>query len=366
MNQPNQLPDHTPKREISLKDLILVILEWVRYLWKKKLIIILITVVGAVAGLTASFVMKPKYMGQLSFVLEESGKSGMLGSYSSIASSLGVDLGGLGGSSSGLFAGDNIMEFLRSRLMVEKALLSPVTINGKQLTLADYYIELKEYRDKWKKDEKTVDLAKMHYPVGQDRSGFTLQQDSVLFELYHNITEKELSVDKPDKKVSFIYVTCSSTDQLFAKYFVEDLVKEATSFYVIMKTQRSKVNVDKLQAKADSIEQLLNQKTYTAATAKDLNINPAKVKAVVGLEVASRDKTVLQTMYAEVVKNLELSKVSMSQETPIIQIVDTPILPLKKKRFGKMMGIVVGGVLGGFLSVIGLVLLKFYKKIMAQ
>ncbi|RFM35845.1 Wzz/FepE/Etk N-terminal domain-containing protein [Chitinophaga silvisoli] len=366
MNLPNQLPDNAPKREISLKDLILVIQEWVGYLWKKKLIIILVAVLGAVIGVTVSIFKKPKYTGQLSFVLEESSKSSMLGSYSSIANSLGVDLGGLGGSSSGLFAGDNIMEFLKSRLMVEKALLSPITINGKEISLADYYIDLNEFREQWKKDEQLASLANIHFPVGEDRSKFSLQQDSVLFELYHRISEKDLTVEKPDKKISFIYVTCLSEDQLFAKYFVEELVKEATSFYVTMKTQRSKVNVDKLQAKADSIERLLNQKTYTAAAAKDLNINPAKVQAAVGLEVASRDKTVLQTMYAEVVKNLELSKVSMSQETPIIQIVDTPILPLKKKRFGKMMGIVIGGFLGGFLSVIGLILLKFYKKIMAN
>lgn len=363
MNLPNQSPE--PKREISLKELILVIQEWVGYLWKKKSIIILIVVLGAGIGLAVSILKKPKYMGQLSFVLEESSKSGMLGSYSSIASSLGVDLGGLGGSSSGIFTGDNILEFLKSRLMVETALLSTVKVNGKETTLADYYIDINDLRDKWKGDKELANLANLHYPAGQDRSKFSLQQDSVLYELYHRITEKDLTVEKPDKKVTFIYVTCLSKNELFAKYFVEKLVKEATSFYVAMKTQRSKVNVDILQAKADSIERLLNQKTYTAAVAKDLNINPAKVQAAVGLEVASRDKTVLQTMYAEVVKNLELSKVSMSQETPIIQIVDTPVLPLQKKRIGKMMGLVVGGFLGGFLSVVGLILTKFYKKIMA-
>ncbi len=55
--------------------------------------------------------------------------------------------------------------------------------------------------------------------------------------------------------------------------------------------------------------------------------------ASIGSELAMRDKTVLQTMYGEVVKNLEISKIAMAQETPIIQIVDMPILPLEKTKW---------------------------------
>jgi len=70
-------------------------------------------------------------------------------------------------------------------------------------------------------------------------------------------------------------------------------------------------------------------------------------------------------MYGEVIKNLELSKISMAQETPVIQIVDKPILPLEKKRFGKLMGLVIGGIAGGFLYVMFLMLKKVYLEIMS-
>jgi uncharacterized protein involved in exopolysaccharide biosynthesis len=107
----------------------------------------------------------------------------------------------------------------------------------------------------------------------------------------------------------------------------------------------------------------MTQKAYTAAVQEDLNQNPVRRMASVGTELASRDKLVLQTVYGEVVKNLELSRMSMSQETPVIQIVDTPIFPLKVVRLGKLKGLLLGGILGGFLVVLVLLARKIFGDI---
>jgi uncharacterized protein involved in exopolysaccharide biosynthesis len=53
----------------------------------------------------------------------------------------------------------------------------------------------------------------------------------------------------------------------------------------------------------------------------------------------------------ELVKQSELAKVTLRKETPLIQIIDRPILPLAKQRFGKAKGIVLGGFLAGFLMI---------------
>ena len=156
----------------------------------------------------------------------------------------------------------------------------------------------------------------------------------------------------------------SVADKIFSKKFTERLVKEATDFYIQTKLQRSKVTVDKLQMKADSIELLLNRKTYSLAESQDLNLNPARSMAGIRTELAARDKLVLQTIFGEVVKNLELSKMAMAQETPIIQIVDRPVLPLKKNQTGIIKGIVIGGFLAGFATVFVLMLKRTYKLIM--
>lgn len=358
--EPNKVITSQQGEPISLKDLILKIQIWIAYLWRKWLIILIFGLIGGGLGLTYALSKKPQYVAELTFVLEDS-KPGALGAYTGLASQFGIDLAS--GSGSGVFSGDNILEFLKSRLMVEKALLSPVFHDGKLQSLADYYIDMNELREAWKKKPS---IKNLHFPVDPSRKGFSLQQDSVLNTIYEGIIKENLNVTKPDKKLSFVSVKCTTPDELFSKAFTERLVKEATDFYVLTKTQRSKTTVDKLQAKADSIETLLNRKTYSVAASQDMNLNPARSMAGVSTELVSRDKMVLQTMYAEVVKNLELSRMSMAQETPIIQIVDIPILPLKKEKFGKIKGIILGGFLGGFLIVTWLLLRRLYKEVMAQ
>jgi hypothetical protein len=255
------------------------------------------------------------------------------------------------------------MEFLKSRLLLEKTLLSAIKVGGKEQTLAEYYIDFNHLRDKWKKSP--VLQTSIHYPVGADRRKFSRAQDSILNAIQMTIAQSNLVVEKPNKKLSFIAVECISPDELFAQLFTERLVAEATAFYVDTKTKRTKGNVDRLQAQADSMEMLLNRKTYAVAASQDMNLNPAKQMSSVRIEVAMRDKIVLQTMYGEIVKNLEMSKIAMAQETPVFQIVDRPILPLEKKKLGKAKGIVIGGFLGGFLSVMVLLLRKIFRDLMA-
>jgi hypothetical protein len=44
-------------------------------------------------------------------------------------------------------------------------------------------------------------------------------------------------------------------------------------------------------------------------------------------------------------------------------VIDRPILPLPKERFGKAKGFVLGGFLAGFLIVLGLIFKRMVRKI---
>jgi uncharacterized protein involved in exopolysaccharide biosynthesis len=65
----------------------------------------------------------------------------------------------------------------------------------------------------------------------------------------------------------------------------------------------------------------------------------------------------------EIVKQAELAKVTLRKETPLIQVIDQPILPLPKEKFGKAKGIILGGVLAGFLTILGLIVRRIFKEI---
>lgn len=58
-----------------------------------------------------------------------------------------------------------------------------------------------------------------------------------------------------------------------------------------------------------------------------------------------------------------MAKVTLRKETPLIQVIDRPILPLPKEKFGKAKGIFIGGILAGFLTVLGLIVRRIFKEI---
>jgi uncharacterized protein involved in exopolysaccharide biosynthesis len=65
----------------------------------------------------------------------------------------------------------------------------------------------------------------------------------------------------------------------------------------------------------------------------------------------------------ELVKQTELAKVTVRKETPLIQVIDRPILPLPKERFGKAKGLVMGGFLAGFLTVFFLIVRRLLREL---
>jgi uncharacterized protein involved in exopolysaccharide biosynthesis len=73
----------------------------------------------------------------------------------------------------------------------------------------------------------------------------------------------------------------------------------------------------------------------------------------------------LATVYAEVVKNLELAKFTLSQETPVIQIVDESNLPLQKNKENKILTTILVAFLFSFLLISYMLIknsLGFFKK----
>jgi len=90
--------------EISLKELIQKIQEWIGYLKTQWKLIIGVAALGGIIGFAYASFQKPSYLATTTFVLEEDkgGGGGALG----LASSFGFDLGGGGG---GLFTSSNII-----------------------------------------------------------------------------------------------------------------------------------------------------------------------------------------------------------------------------------------------------------------
>ena len=347
--------------ETSLYDLILNIRESWSYLLSKWVIILIAGITGSLLGVTYALTKKPIYIAELSFALQDEKSTGGISGAMSLASQFGVDIGASGG---GEFSGDNLLELMKSRSMVEATLLTAVDINGKKETLADYYIDFNELRDGW---ESRPQLKNIHFFPGADPSKFTLKQDSLLGLFHSSITKTNLSVDKLDKKLSIVYIKVNSKSELFSKYFAEILEQNVSDFYIKTKIKKGAKNVGILQSQTDSVRKSLNSAIGDVASSVDANPSPNPLQQ--RLRVPSQRRQVdIQAntiILSELVKNLEMSKMSLLQQTPLIQVIDRPILPLEKQKVSKLISLLVGGILSGLLTVIILFGKKRYKKIMS-
>lgn len=340
--------------EISLKELIEKVQEAFGFLLKKWLVIVFIGLLGGVIGFFYAFKQPIKYASKLTFVVEE-GKSGG-GGLASLAGQFGFDLGG--GGSGGVFSGDNILLFLKSEGLCRETLVTPYADKDETM-LVDKYAEVTGMKRKWKRDDEIGVINFSKYAIGN----FPRLEDSLIQEIIKEVIKTDLAVSKPDKKSSFIEVKALMEDEMLSKLFSERLVKIATERYVDSKTKIKTINVAMLQRKADSLAALLNNKTYSAAASQQslVDANPALRSAPIAAEITTRDKTMAATIFGEVVKNLEISKTMLSQETPVIQMVDQSSLPLFKERVGKLKSLVLGGVLAGLLAVFFLLGQRWFK-----
>jgi hypothetical protein len=352
----------TPNDEITLKELLLKAKEWYTFLLSQWKTIALAGIIGALLGLGYSFYKKTIYTATLTYALEDGKSSGGLGSALGLASSFGLDLGSTSG---GAFSGANLMELFKSRAMVEQTLLAPITQNNKTISLAEMYIQDKKWREKWEKKPKLKDIK---FLPNTDRAKFTRIQDSIFGVIYNDLSKNALTVEQKDKKVAIGTITMKATNEYFAQQFNLALTKTVTDFYIETKSKRAKENMDILVRQTDSIRGELNGAITGVAVANDntFGLNPAlNVKRVPSArrQVDVQANTAILT---EIVKQAELAKVTLRKETPLIQIIDQPILPLSKEKFGKVKGILLGGILAGFLTILGLIVRRIFKEIVGS
>jgi hypothetical protein len=358
MNQGDQERPVNNSGEISIVDLINKIRSMVRYLKGKWLTILIAGFLGGAIGLIYSILKKPTYTAVCTFVLDDA-KNGGIGQYSGLASLAGVNIGEGGG---GIFSGDNILELYKSRTMIEKTLLTPCMFNGKKQLLIDRFIDYNNLRSKEKGDDK---IGWVNFNGNSENFGRV--QDSVVTSLVELFNKNVLDVDKLDKKLNIISVKVVTRDEIFSKYFTERLVQTVNDFYIQTKTKKASQNVQILQHQADSVRTMLNFSIHGVASAIDADPDANPLMAT--LRVASQKKQIdvqaNTAIYSEMVKNLELAKISLRQEMPLIQVIDKPVLPLKKEDISKLKGLVVGLFVGMFTIAFILILKKILEKLHA-
>ena len=149
--------------------------------------------------------------------------------------------------------------------------------------------------------------------------------------------------------------------------FCENVAAEVSKFYIETKSKKARINVDVLQYQADSVRRELNSAISGVAMEADIvyNLNPSLNAKTTPSKKRQVDVQANTAILTQLVAQLELAKVGLRKETPLIQLIDRPILPLEKDKLSKLNCLILGGFVSGFLIMLYFIFGQIFKKILA-
>ena len=343
MTETNSFTAERSRDEFSPKKFIRQVQNAFIYLLSGWKILLATGLVFAVAGFIYYSFKKPQYTAETTFALDEGAAQSANNEVSTLSEQLGLgtmmDAGGVFSSVT------NIVELMQSRLMMEKTLRRTVVIHGKSLLFADFFLDSLHYREKWLKGSTAVLFA-----PGKKTEADSLTENSIIRAIYETLLLKNIKIDKKGKGTSIVSVTCTSEHELFSDYFLQALIQEVTAYYILTKTERASTNVAFLQHRTDSMRNAYTATLFGRAQFSDAHLNTALQTAAVPAEKQLTDVQLLKATYMDLVRSLESAKTTLMRETPLIQYIDTPILPLKMSVPGVMKGAIVFLIVGIFLA----------------
>lgn len=344
--------ESTEEKKISLKEIIGIIKKYVEVLWSKKWIVVAAGLIGAILGYIYAYNRETTYTAHYSFTV--GGGSSPAASMGNIASFLNIG----GGNSLDAFTGDNVLELLKSPTLIKSTLLSSTVYNGDSISFMEYSLICDSVRAKCAQNnaemsaegENTVSICDVEFPIGQDGVQLLRIQDSILYAKAVSLIKNNIAASRRDKKLSFMEFAFSYPNEEFAKRFSEAHLQSVSNFYINTKTALARKNVESFQAKADSVRKNLDQCFSRRAAYSDANRNANGHYAAAAQWKIDTDIQILSATYTEMIKNIEMLKLNLAKETPLIQIIDEPKFPLPNDKMRKLKGIMIGGILAGFLS----------------
>ena len=323
-----------------------------RFIIKKWWIFLIIGIVGAVSGYIYASKQKPIYQSYLSFALDEGGSEGSMSGAMGLASQFGISLGG----AQDVFTGDNILEIMQSRRVIESVLLSVDTFDNKPMTLIEFYLE-----NELQKNENNKRITSMHFYPGEPRNLFSYSKDSVLYNIFLKFKNDNISARRPNKNLNIYELMVTSHNEKFSKVFTDKLIEETNRFYTEIRSKKAKETLEILEKGAPDMKGKLDETFTNKASIEDANLNTAFANAQVPLLKQQSNTQVYGAAYAEMFKNLEMARFQYLKSIPLMQVIDAANYPMKKITMGKLKTAIIFSVIAAFISLLLFISIGFFN-----
>jgi len=328
-----------------------VINKIIKRIIKKWWLFLIIGLAGAITGYIYAKKQQPVYQSYLSFALDQGASGGGMSVAMGLASQLGLSIGG----AQDVFSGENIIEIMLSRRIIEDVLLSVDTFNNKPFTLIEFY------RENDALNEKKNTTTSIHFYPGESRNSFSYTKDSVLYNTYLKFKKDLIVARRPDKKLNIYELMVSSHNEKFSKIFTDKLIDKTNRFYTEITSRKTRETLEILERRVPDMKNKLESSISDKAAIQDANLNTAFANALVPLLKEQSNSQVYGAAYAEMFKNLEIARFQYLKSIPLMQIIDAAEYPMNKIKMGKLKTAIIFSVIITFLFLLIFSTITFFR-----
>ena len=316
--------------------------------YKEKWLILGTTLLFTIAGTIYAFSLKEEFKSEGKILPEIQSKGSSMGQFAGIAALAGVDLGSATGGADAVRP-DLYPDVLKStpfflRLFQEKFRDK----NNKELSFQEFYN--KEVLDGELKEKDQVNK----FPKSENYISFNRQTEKNIKDL------KERIVCSYDKKVGVITISVKMPDPVLAANVARFSMNFLTDYIIGCRTEKQKRDLDFLAERLNIAKgKYYGTQSKKASYIDQMPLNSLRLQSAdLQRERIEAEYKTSSSFYNSLLQKYEEAKLKMQQETPVIQILEPPVVPNLKIEPRKNI-IIIGFAFFGLI--LGIIIAFIYK-----
>lgn len=327
-----------------------------KIIWKEKVWIIIITMLFAALGLVYAFTAREEFISSGKILPEFQSKSGGLGQFAGLASLAGVDIGGATGGSGDAVRPDLYPDVLKSTpFFLDLFQLKVKTKENKEILFSQFY-------DQYVLDnEIKEENKKLRFPTSNQYIAVSYQTEKNLKDLRERINATN------DKKTGLLTVTVKMPDPVVATLVTRYSMDYLTTYIINYRTEKAKKDLNFLAERLDAAKgKYYNNQAKKAQYSDQYQLSMMKLQSAdLQRERIESEYKISSTFYNSLLQKYEEAKLKIQQETPVLKVLEPPVVPNKKSEPKKAIIAIISAFLGGVVGVIfALLRKKNYKQVL--
>lgn len=312
-----------------------------RILWIEKWRIVLITAIVTALGITYALLAREEFETHGKILPEIQGKGGSgLSQFAGLASLAGVDLSSMSGTGVDAVRPDLYPDVITSTPFYLELFKIPVrTRDNEEISFEEYYHKVLE---KGKEPEEKLLLK---YPVKEE--------GIIVINGINELRLKDLRTRITagiDKKSGVITINTKMPDPVVAagtaKFAMEYLMEYVKNYRTEKLKQDVNYLADQVASSRGKYYSTQERKARYSDQFQDMRLQSADVQR----ERIDSEYRLSSSFYNELLKKYEEAKFKLHQETPVFQVLEPPVTPVKKAEPRRIIITLVSMVLGGMVA----------------